>query len=45
VTYDSFGNIVAATGTLTNSFRCTGREFDTETSLYYYRARYCYLAR
>ena len=38
--YDSFGNILATTGTLTNSFRYTGREFDTETSLYYYRARY-----
>ena len=39
-TYDSFGNIVATTGSLTNSFRYTGREFDSETSLYYYRARY-----
>ncbi len=39
-TYDSFGNIVATTGSLLNSFRYTGREFDTETSLYYYRARY-----
>ena len=39
-TYDSFGNIIASTGTLTNSSRYTGREFDTKTSLYYYRARY-----
>jgi RHS repeat-associated protein len=39
-TYDSFGKIVATTGSLTNSFRYTGREFDSETSLYYYRARY-----
>ena len=39
-TYDSFGNIVATTGSLANSFRYTGREFDTETNLYYYRARY-----
>ncbi len=39
-TYDSFGNIVATTGSLTNSFRYTGREFDSETSLYFYRARY-----
>jgi RHS repeat-associated protein len=39
-TYDSFGNIIAATGSLVNSFRYTGREWDTETSLYYYRARY-----
>ena len=39
-TYDSFGNIVATSGSLVNSFRYTGREFDPETSLYYYRARY-----
>ena len=39
-TYDSFGNIVASSGSLVNAFRYTGREFDTETSLYYYRARY-----
>ena len=39
-TYDSFGNLTASTGSITNSFRYTGREFDTETSLYYYRARY-----
>lgn len=38
--YESFGNILATTGSLTNSFKYTGREFDTETSLYYYRARY-----
>jgi len=39
-TYDSFGNLVASSGSLVNSFRYTGREFDTETGLYYYRARY-----
>jgi RHS repeat-associated protein len=39
-TYDSFGNLVASTGTIQNSFRFTGREFDIETSLYSYRARY-----
>src|SRR5208337_941602 len=39
-TYDSFGNLVTSSGNLVNSFRYTGREFDTETSLYYYRARY-----
>ena len=39
-TYDSFGNTTNSTGSLTNFFRYTGREFDTETSLYYYRARY-----
>jgi RHS repeat-associated protein len=39
-TYDSFGNTTNSTGSLTNYFRYTGREFDTETNLYYYRARY-----
>ncbi len=39
-TYDSFGNTVATSGSLVNSFQYTGREFDVETSLYYYRARY-----
>ena len=39
-TYDSFGNLVASSGSIANSFRYTGREFDPETSLYYYRARY-----
>ena len=39
-TYDSFGNLVASSGSIVNNFRYTGREFDPETSLYYYRARY-----
>jgi RHS repeat-associated protein len=39
-TYESFGNLVTSSATLLNNFRYTGREFDTETSLYYYRARY-----
>ncbi|HKS82894.1 MAG TPA: RHS repeat-associated core domain-containing protein [Candidatus Acidoferrales bacterium] len=39
-TYDSFGNTTNSTGSLTNFFRYTGREFDTETDLYYNRARY-----
>ncbi|HEY6385110.1 MAG TPA: RHS repeat-associated core domain-containing protein [Candidatus Acidoferrum sp.] len=39
-TFDSFGNQTASSGSLTNSFRYTAREFDPETSLYYYRARY-----
>lgn len=39
-TYDSFGNQTASSGSLTNFFWYTGREFDTETNLYYYRARY-----
>ncbi len=39
-TFDSFGNQTASSGSLTNTFRYTAREFDAETSLYYYRARY-----
>jgi RHS repeat-associated protein len=39
-TYDSFGNQTASSGSLTSYFRYTGRDFDTETSLYFYRARY-----
>jgi RHS repeat-associated protein len=39
-TYDSFGNIVASSGSLVNSFRYTGREFDAETNLQFSRARY-----
>ena len=39
-TYDAFGKVTASTGSLVNPFRYTGREWDSETSLYYYRARY-----
>ena len=39
-TYDSYGNLIASTGTLTNLLRYTAREFDSETGLYYNRARY-----
>ena len=39
-TFDSFGNQTASSGSLTNSFRYTGREFDSETMLYFMRARY-----
>lgn len=38
--YDSFGNLLASTGSISNPFRYTGREFDAETDLYFYRARY-----
>ncbi|KRT69831.1 MAG: YD repeat-containing protein [candidate division NC10 bacterium CSP1-5] len=38
-TYDSFGRLVAQTGTLTNPYTFTAREFDPEIGLYYYRAR------
>jgi RHS repeat-associated protein len=39
-TYDSFGKLTASTGSITNPFQFTGREFDQETGSYYYRARY-----
>ena len=38
--YDSFGNLTNSLGSITNPFRYTAREFDAETNLYYYRARY-----
>jgi RHS repeat-associated protein len=38
--FDSFGKQTASSGSLTNPFRYTAREFETETGLYYYRARY-----
>jgi len=38
--YDSFGKLSASTGTLTNPFQFTGREFDQETGIYEYRMRY-----
>ena len=38
--YDSFGKLTASTGIVTNPFQYTGRESDSETGLYYYRARY-----
>ncbi len=39
-TYDSYGKITASTGTLTNPFQYTAREFDPETGIFEYRARY-----
>jgi RHS repeat-associated protein len=39
-TYDSFGVPRASTGVNTNPFQYTGRDFDSETGLRYYRARY-----
>jgi RHS repeat-associated protein len=38
--YDSFGKLTSSSGTMTNPFQYTAREFDSETGLYYYRARY-----
>jgi RHS repeat-associated protein len=39
-TFDSFGKQTNTTGSLVNPFQYTGRESDSETGLYYYRARY-----
>ena len=41
-TYDSFGKLTASTGSIVDPFQYTGREFDNETGMYYYRARYYY---
>ena len=38
--YGAFGVLSSSSGTGTNSYRYTGREYDQETGLYYYRARY-----
>jgi RHS repeat-associated protein len=38
--YDSYGQIVGSTGALSNALTYTGREWDSETNLYFYRARY-----
>ena len=41
IKYDAFGNVINQSGPLqTTRYLFTGRELDTETSLYYYRARY-----
>jgi RHS repeat-associated protein len=39
-TYDSYGQLTGSTGSVTNRFLYTAREFDAETGLYFYRARY-----
>jgi RHS repeat-associated protein len=39
-TYDSFGKLTTSSSTLTNPFRYTAREFDSETGLYFCRARF-----
>jgi RHS repeat-associated protein len=38
--YDSFGKLSASAGSLVNPFQYTGRDYDQETGLRYYRARY-----
>jgi RHS repeat-associated protein len=39
-TFDSFGKLAGSSGSLTNPFGHSGREFDTEANLYFDRARY-----
>jgi RHS repeat-associated protein len=39
-TYNAFGALTASSGTLANPFQYTGRDYDAETGLRYYRARY-----
>jgi len=38
--YDAYGNLLESPGSVEQSYTYTGREFDSETGLYYYRARY-----
>lgn len=38
--YDPWGNTINATGSIAQPFRFTGREYDAESGLYFYRARY-----
>ncbi len=37
---DTFGNTTSSAGTTRNPYRYTARDLDSETGLYYYRARY-----
>ncbi len=39
-TFDSFGKQTGSSGSLVNPFQYTAREFDSETNLYYFRARH-----
>lgn len=38
--YEAFGQLTASDPTFDNFYTYTGREYDKETGLYYYRARY-----
>ena len=38
--YDSFGNFTELSETVKNPYTFTGREYDSESGMYYYRARY-----
>jgi RHS repeat-associated protein len=39
-TFDSFGKLTASSGSVANPFQYVGRELDSESNLYYMRARY-----
>jgi len=38
--FDSFGRIISTTGSIPTRYAFQGREFDSESGLYYFRARY-----
>ena len=38
--YSAFGTIISESGSLANPFTYTAREYDSNSELYYYRARY-----
>ncbi|MBI5116613.1 RHS repeat protein [Candidatus Poribacteria bacterium] len=38
--YSAFGKIISESGSLVNPFTYTAREYDSDSGLYYYRARY-----
>src|ERR1035437_1259485 len=38
--YDSYGRIISQAGSAQSLYAFTGREYDSESGLYYYRARY-----
>ena len=40
IVYDAYGQIAQDTGGVAQPFTYTGREFDSESGLYFYRARY-----
>jgi RHS repeat-associated protein len=39
-TYDSFGDLIASTGSTPNNYRYTGEQYDPNLGFYYLRARY-----
>jgi RHS repeat-associated protein len=41
ITYDPYGNQVSTSGSLTTNLMYTGQYLDSESGLYYNRARYC----